>query len=249
MADGDLQSIISGLDPTAAMQLQALQGQNIAAGAANPANWQGQGIFGGLARQIALGQGMAGARDAVSQVVNARVAAQPDLAAALAASDPFQYAAANPGMNPIARAQILQSTPEQVAATRNQMADAAYRQAMAQFQMFRTAGMGNVPPIVAGRGAPTPAMPGVSGGGAAPPIGGGVRLPPANVSPYGSGRYGDPALTATPDQGTAAPVAALGPIPPPGPQRMQWLARLTPAQRAALLSRLPPIPGGAAAGP
>jgi hypothetical protein len=224
MADGDLQSLISGVDPTAAMQLQALQGQNIASGAVNPENWQGQGIFGGLARQMALGQGMDMARGGVNQAVQANLAAQPDLAAMMASPNPLEYPAQNPGMDPVARARALAQFGGPQA--RETMADAAYRAAAganqgmsAQAQQLTNLAMinelrkrgfpiSNLPPVPGIPAAPSFPVVQIGGGGSGttgagstvlPP---GTRLPPAQGSPYASGghypRPANPAAAVTP---------------------------------------------------
>jgi hypothetical protein len=264
MADGDLASIISGTDPTDPAQLQALQGQNIASVAANPLYWQNQGIFGGLARQMALSQGMDMARSGVGATTAANLAAQPDLAAAMASPNPMGYPAANPNMDPVARARLiaayggpgarLQGGETLQATGAGELSTAeAVRQRLQNLARISAMEANGLPGSGGATGGATP-----TGGTAAlasvPPAGGRAPLPPGNVSPYGAGHYPAPPASSSPDQTaaptpTAVPGLPAGPIPPPGPQRMQWLAQLTPAQRAAILSRLPQTPGSAPAGP
>jgi hypothetical protein len=225
----DLATILSGTDPTDPQQLQALQGQNIASAAANPLYWGNQGVFGGLARQMALSGGMNQARDALSQVVAAKTAAQPDLAAALASPDPYQYAASTPGMNPVARAPILQSTPLEAAQARGAATQASLADLTLQAYRNRlgAAGAGapsagGVTPVPTGRGAlPAPATP----------------LAPGTL---GSGRYPG-AAAATPGQPVAGDGTGMLPVDPvavPPAQLPAYLQRLNPTQRTAAMARI-----------
>lgn len=232
----DLASLLSGNDPTAQEQAQAYEQQRLAELQLARPN---MGIFAGLNNALAMNS-LGQVPGLVGDVAQQKVAAQPDLASAMAAPHPYQYMAANPGMNPIARAQLLSgATPEASAQLRKTLADAALLQAqggLAQWQLQQrqnpTVGRSgyNTAPPGAGGGA-IDVSAGAGGGGAAPASAPGAVLPPGSL---GSGRYGAPATG-----------GGLGAIPPPGPARMAWLARLTPQQRALLLGRLPAAPGAA----
>jgi hypothetical protein len=221
MADGDLASIFSGVDPTSAMQLQALQGQNIAAGATNPQSWN-QGIFGGLARQLALGQGMSMAQGGVNQAVQANLAAQPDLAAAMASPNPLSFPAQNPNMDPVARARLLAAYGSPGA--RLQLGETQQAQAAATLQQTQAATrqLQNLP-LIAGLqgqgllpgGAPAPGTaPATATSGPGPRIGSG-RMPVTN--------------TAT---------LPLDPVNVPPAQLPAFLNGLNPAQKQQAMARL-----------
>lgn len=122
----DLATILAGNDPTAGQQAQAYNQEQLGAlQLAHP----NSGIFAGLNNALAMG-GMNQVPAEVSNIAEQKVEAQPDLAAAMAAPNPYQYMAGNPNMNPIARAQLLSgATPEASAQVRKTLADAALLQA------------------------------------------------------------------------------------------------------------------------
>lgn len=220
MADGDLQSIISGVDPTSAMQLQALQGNQISSAAANPANWTSLGPFAGLARQLALGQGMSMAQGGVNQAVEANLAAQPSLANLIANPNPLT-AAQDPNIDPVARARWMAAygTPSarlQLGQTGEAQAQASLAQSQANLNQWLLQNRQN-PSL--GRtgyvGAP-------SGGAAVPPATTGTR------GAIGGGRY--PATNTT--------TLPIDPSKIPPAKFPAYLATLNPAQRAQAIAWL-----------
>lgn len=241
MADG-LAAILSGVqsgDPTAALQLQALQAENAGQIAQDPSKWSVSefGPFASLNRAMALGN-LGAAQRAIGEAASANAAANPDLVQALASPDPYTYAAQNPGMDPLAISRLVRgATPTGVAQMRNLDADAAYRQALANLQGLTAMRMGMVLRNAGGAG--NPAIPGAGAAtpGVLPP-----GLPPASAAPFGSGHYPSAAGTGAgpiPNAATPAPDAATG-MPPPGPARAAWWASLPLAQRRAILGRLTP---------
>jgi hypothetical protein len=220
--------MLSGDDPTAPLQLQALQQNNIASAAANPANYSSQGIFGGLARELALSGGMSGANDALTQIAQQKIAAQPDLAAALAAPQgPLNYAAQNPGMNPVARAPLLnigtqQATETQTNALRNWAL-------VNQFGGLKIPGLGS--PALPGYTGPAP------GAGSAVPGSGPVVTPSTAAAPSGAtpapGTLPNPAVSPYASGGRYDPIQATA----------SYLARLSPAARQQALLRLQALQG------
>jgi hypothetical protein len=217
MADGaGLAGIISGTDPMAPVEMRALQTYQMGQSAQDTSQWANQGIFGALGRGIAAARG-SGAADQLQQVTQARMAALPDLAAAYAADDPYKWAASNPNANPLARWTILTQTPDQVAATKQRMAETALKRAElpraeAVGGLATSGGLGSVPTLPAGGGAPTSAP------AAAPP------------SPQ-------PATTTT-IQGTTPPADPTANAPVAGASRLSWLQGLPPAQQKLILARL-----------
>ena len=220
----DFASILSGADPTAAAQAQAYELQR-----------QGElqlgrpdtGIFSGLADVLA-GQNLNRVPAMVGDIAQQKIAAQPDLARLLAADNPWAAVAADPTANPIAQAQILSSTPGDVATAKKTSMDAALEALTLGAYRNRVAG-GGVTPV--GRGmlpsgavVPGPAQGAGGGGGAA------AALPPAGS--LGSGRYpqaaGGGVAEAPPVDATTVPAAQLP----------AFLQRLNPTQRAMALSRL-----------
>jgi hypothetical protein len=220
MADGDLASIISGTSPTDPAQLRALQGQQIVSAAANPEGW---GWGGGLARQLALGQGMNMAQGGVNQATQANLAAQPSLATALANPDPMAYVAQNPTMDPVAQARVVSQygipgAREALGAaglygaqTQEHLTQAAIGQLNLRAYLNRSAGTG--------------------GGGVTPAGRGMVPGPPGTAAP-GPG-IGDPRF-----QGGNTPTLPIDPVNVPPAQLPAFLQRLSPAQRAQAIARL-----------
>jgi hypothetical protein len=120
MADPSLlASILSGQDPLAAQMVPGYLAAQQAQAAINPEYGHNEGIAGALAKTLA-GIGGAGMQPAVQNVVNQRVAAQPQLAQLLASNDPYKkLAEGGPGQyGPVASAALLNASPEQVANTR-----------------------------------------------------------------------------------------------------------------------------------
>jgi hypothetical protein len=81
----DLASIISGTDPLAPLMLQAEQQQQLLNSSRDASQWQNQGWAGALARTMAGVRG-GGSNDALSQIVQQRAAAMPDVLRALAST-------------------------------------------------------------------------------------------------------------------------------------------------------------------
>ena len=232
----DLASILAGNDPTAGEQAQAYNQQLLAAAQlAHPS----AGIFAGLNNALAMG-GLNQVPGEVSNIAQQKVAAQPDLASAMAAPDPYQYMAANPGMNPIARAQLLSgATPGASASCARHWLTprccrprAGSRSGNCSSGKTRPSGAAATSRRLAAAVLPAAAL-SMSVLAAA-----GRRLRPPHPARCCRPAVSGPA--AMPATG-----AGLGSIPPPGPARMAWLARLTPQQRALLLGRLPAAPGAA----
>jgi hypothetical protein len=150
--------------------------------------------------------------------------ALPDLSAAYASDNPYQWVQNNPNASPLARAMILNASPLQVAQAKRAGADAGLLQS--QIGAFGGA------PSIAGPGAPSIGAARGAAPGAAPGV---APAAPSPVAPLAGA-----------EAPAAAPVAApaFDSMPPPGPARMAWLTRLPPAQKAALLARLS---GGGAA--
>lgn len=226
----DLASILAGNDPTAVEQAQAYNQQLLAAAQlAHPSS----GIFAGLNNALAMG-GLNQVPGEVSNIAQQKVTAQPDLASALASPDPYQYAAANPNMNPIALAHILQSTPLEAAQTRGAATTAGLQQLTLQAYLNRLRGAG-----AAGATAPgTAAAP-----GGVTPVGRGMLPASTTAAPgtLGSGRY----TTATaagapgaPDLTGGAAALPVDPVTVPPAQLPAFLQRLNPTQRAMAISRL-----------
>src|SRR5580700_3627019 len=129
----DLASVIAGTDPLSPQVLQALQAQQARDMVANPANWQNQGLFGGLARTLA-GVAAPNPVPQVAQIAAQRQAALPDEAKLLSTPDPYSTLAANPNQySPLAQATLLNgATPTSVADARLKAAQAAYATAQAR---------------------------------------------------------------------------------------------------------------------
>src|SRR5580700_700135 len=129
----DLASVIAGTDPLSPQILQALQAQQARDMVANPANWQNQGLFGGLARSLA-GVAAPNPVPQVAQIAAQRQAALPDEAKLLSTPDPYSTLAANPNQySPLAQATLLNgATPTSVADARLKAAQAAYATAQAR---------------------------------------------------------------------------------------------------------------------
>src|ERR1700722_16289480 len=96
MADASLASLLAGNDPLSPQILDALHAEQARGIVSDPANWQNQGIAGGIARTLA-GFLAPSVSPQVSQIAAQRSAAQPDLAKLLAGADPYAELAANPG--------------------------------------------------------------------------------------------------------------------------------------------------------
>jgi hypothetical protein len=179
----------------------------------DPSYGMNQGWGGALAKILAgaTGNGIPALQSAVQNVTDQRIAAQPEQAKLLASPDPYATLAANPNAySPLARAMILNgATPGSVAESRLKGAQA----------LFSTA-QGNLANAAA---APMPSMYGgtpSTGGGQAR---GGVPGALANPGVLGTGR---PQAAAEPDFAT---IAAM-----PPQQQAIAVARMTPAQKAAL---------------
>ena len=117
---------------------------------ADPANWQNQGIAGAVGRTLAAFLAPS-ATPLVSQISQARIAAQPDEAKLLSLPDPYGELAANPDKYlPLARSMILNgSTPSSVAEARLKGAQAAFTTAQGK--------------LAEQAGAPMPSMYGAGG--------------------------------------------------------------------------------------
>lgn len=114
MADASLASIISGTDPLAPLELRATQAQQLLNSVRDSSQWANQGPFGALARTIAGFQAPSMAQDTLSQIVQARQAANPDIVKMLAAPQgAASYAAANPNISPLAMALAANQTPNE----------------------------------------------------------------------------------------------------------------------------------------
>jgi hypothetical protein len=228
MAD-DLAGILAG-NPLAPLQLQALQSQQLVTAADDPSKWADMGWGGALAHALSGAVFPGRAQAAVQQISDARTAALPDLAQAYAADNPYDWAANNPNANPLARAMILSQNPTEVAGVKSKMAETQLQRAQAGLAQWQ---LGQRPALSSGGGYLTTPH------GAAPG-GGGVGVPGVTgpASTAGTDR------TALDDVTTGRPQAAnpFASIPPAGPQRMAWLARLTPQQRAYFAQKV----GGAA---
>jgi hypothetical protein len=167
MADGDLASLISGAwDPTAALQAKILQESQGYQMAQDPSRWQNLGLGGALAHVLAGGQGAMAQRD-IGQLAQQRQQAIPDILAANLSTDPIAYAAAHPGMNPIALGRYAGMSPMDAEKLRIYQMGVApnallYQQAMDYYRRF--AGGAGGGRSAAGRGGPG----GAAGGGAAP---------------------------------------------------------------------------------
>src|SRR5580700_7088053 len=129
----DLASVIAGTDPLSPQILQALQAQQSRDMVANPANWQNQGLFGGLARSLA-GVLAPNPVPQVAQIAAQRQAAFPDQAKLLSLDNPYaEIAGAPPGQySNLAQATVLNgATPGTVAEAQLKAAQAAYARAQA----------------------------------------------------------------------------------------------------------------------
>jgi hypothetical protein len=221
MADGaGLAGIISGTDPMAPVEMRALQTYQMGQQAQDTSQWANQGIWGALGRGIAAARG-SGAADQLQQITQARMAALPDLAAAYASDDPYKWAASNASANPMARWAILSQTPDQVAATKQRMAETALKRA----ELPRAEAVGGLA---------------TSGGlGAVPTIGGGAAPGAAPAATPTAAPGAAPPTTTAAIQG--APSATADPLvnaPAAGAGRLTWLAGLPPAQQKIILARL-----------
>lgn len=195
MAVGDgLAGMLAGGDPTAALQLQALQQQNQAQMAQDPQAWRNLGIGGALAHALAGASGPA-AVNTVGQIAGQRQGAAGDLVSALASGNPLSYAAANAGtMNPIALSSLAYGPAASAVETGEypqRTAAAGLQQAMAARQLFEIANLnklGTLPQApVAPRGtgvAPVPRTP--------------AAWPQGYTGHYGSAAAGAPAVAPGP---------------------------------------------------
>lgn len=131
MADSSLlAAILSGNDPLAAQMLPAYQGAQLSQAALDPNFGHNEGWAGALAKTIAGFRGGAMTNDAVNNLVQQRMAAQPEEAKLLANPDPYSELANNPdAYSPLARAMVLNgANPGSVADARLKAAQAAFTQ-------------------------------------------------------------------------------------------------------------------------
>lgn len=115
-ATAPLASILAGQDPRAAELLQAVHNEQARNYVQDPNNWQGGGLFGGLARIMASGL-VPNNTPVVSDLASQATAARPQQAALLAQPNPFAAIAAHPdAYSPLAQAMVLNgATPENAA--------------------------------------------------------------------------------------------------------------------------------------
>jgi hypothetical protein len=196
MADNSLlSSVLAGQDPLSPQILQAIHNENARNYVQDPNNWQGGGLFGGLARMIA-GAAVPNNAPTVADITQQRAAARPDQAALLASDNPFAAIAANPSQySPLAQAMVLNgATPQSAAETRLNAANAAL--AGLNVSGFQQAQQG------AGGGAPAISAP--ASKNIAPASSG-------NPAVFGAGRY--PAPGVNPPTAQVAPASAAPPDP------------------------------------
>jgi hypothetical protein len=213
MADPSLLSILSGQDPLAAQMVPGYQIAQRTQAALNPEN--PGGILGGLGKAL-MGLDSGGLQPAVQNVVNQRVAAQPQLAQLLASNDPYKkLAEGGPGQyGPVASAALLNASPEQVANTRLLNASAG----LGGLNLSGYEGLNQL--RQAGQPPPTGPMRGPGAGAVT-----------GNPSVLGTGRY--PQGGGSPTTGGADPMAAL---PNMTPQQRQAFFQ-DPRMRALALQR------------
>jgi hypothetical protein len=129
-----LASILSGQDPLAAQMVPAYQAAQRGQAAINQDYGHNEGPFGALAKTL-MGVEGSNLQPAVQNVVNQRVANQPNLAQLLASSDPYQALAAHPGnYSPLSAGTLLAgASPESVADARLKAAQGQYFGAKANY--------------------------------------------------------------------------------------------------------------------
>lgn len=191
MPDGDLQSMIAGTDPTAALQLQALQNQNMTTIAQDPSRCRDLGWGGALAHMLAGATAPSAAVGDVGQIAAQKQGAVPSLLQALASPNPWQQIYNNPEASPLGQAELayqpsLGLVPAQ---SREAMAESGLRQAMTARQIWEIQNLGRLA---------SPLTPGAAA------VGPGARVPatPAVFPPNYGARY-------------PAPPAPVGAAPPP----------------------------------
>jgi len=214
MADG-LAGVLAGGGPLGPAEMQA---QMWGAGAMDPrtlassAGPVGQAIGQLTATLAARPQAMAAAQ----QVAAAQTAAMGDLSAAYASDDPYKWVSDNPNASPVARWSILRSTPEQVAQTKQSIAQAALLRA----QTIRPEAFGTL--LRSGEtGVPT--LPAAVGGA------------PIRTATAGGG---DPTAGIPQLQGAGPSPDPLSGMPAAGPARFAWLQKQPVALQRQAIARM-----------
>ncbi|HEY1301432.1 MAG TPA: hypothetical protein VGF07_13110 [Stellaceae bacterium] len=203
----DLQSIIAGTDPTSALQLQALQAQNMASIAQDPSKWRDLGWGGALAHMLAGATAGPAAVGDVAQIAEQKQGAAPSLLQALASPNPWQQLYNNPEASPIAQAELAYSPglAEAPAQTRALTAESGLRQAMTARQLWEIQNLqrlsGSLSSSPGSPGSPASALPST----------------PAVFPPSYGGRYPRPVTAASALMGNQPPpiAAPFAASPPP----------------------------------
>jgi len=218
MADG-LADVMAGGGPL----MPQLLGAQMAAQQAAPQNLGGPtGMGFGLWSSV-LAQGRA--EDYARQIAQAQQGAMGDLGKYLQAADPVAAAAADTGGDPVARWQMMRTTPLQLGQMREQMANAALARANAALAGLNVAGF---------TGLQQPQT-GAATGPGVPPIGApATRRVPGPPTQLTSGSLGG---------GDYVPDPMV--IPPD--QRRAVYNKLTPRQQQLFRARLAQAGGAAAA--
>lgn len=217
MADSSLlASIISGNDPLAPQMVPAYMAAQQSQQMLDPNYGMNQGPFGALARVLAgaTGNGQGALKDAVANVTAQRQAANPEILGAVTnPSGPLNYAAQHPGMNPVALAHILAQPPDTVQ---------NYIEAARLGRSNQPGATPLVPSALPGWGK----VPGVMSPAQVAPLA--AVNKPAPQAAFPQDYTGRPA--SEPDVGT---IAAMPPV-----MQAQALARMNPAQKAALAAMI-----------